>query len=101
MNEYKDSGKRVSVSGWVHRLRVQGKDMMFVIIRDGTGYLQCLLNGRLCHTFDALTLSVESSVVIRGQIKSVPEGNTVIPFFSADSRLLIDPLGSWQPRIGR
>jgi aspartyl/asparaginyl-tRNA synthetase len=40
-------GKRVKVSGWVHRLRVQGKDMMFVVLRDGSGYLQCVLTGQL------------------------------------------------------
>lgn len=40
-------GKRVKVSGWVHRLRVQGKDMMFAVLRDGSGYLQCVLTGQL------------------------------------------------------
>jgi asparaginyl-tRNA synthetase len=40
-------GKRVAVSGWVHRSRVQGKDMMFIILRDGYGYLQCVFTGSL------------------------------------------------------
>jgi asparaginyl-tRNA synthetase len=40
-------GKRVAVSGWVHRSRVQGKDMMFIVLRDGYGFLQCVLTGRL------------------------------------------------------
>lgn len=44
-------GKRVKVSGWVHRLRVQGKDMMFIILRDGSGYLQCVLTGKLVSFF--------------------------------------------------
>lgn len=52
-------GKRVVISGWVHRLRVQGKDMMFIVVRDGTGYIQAVLTGKLvtflnqsCHIFE-------------------------------------------------
>lgn len=39
-------GKRVRVFGWVHRLRDQ-KGIIFVIVRDGTGYLQSVLSGRV------------------------------------------------------
>lgn len=37
-------GKRVRVLGWVHRLRSQ-KDIIFIVLRDGTGYLQAILSG--------------------------------------------------------
>ena len=35
--------KRVRVSGWVHRLRDQER-IIFLVIRDGTGYLQIVLS---------------------------------------------------------
>ncbi|KAJ3099956.1 hypothetical protein HDU97_002628 [Phlyctochytrium planicorne] len=67
---------RVSVSGWVHNLRVQGKDMIFIVIRDGSGFLQCLLKGKLCHTYDALTLTRESTVKLFGNLEVLPPGKT-------------------------
>lgn len=39
-------GERVRIFGWVHRLRQQGA-MIFIVLRDGTGYIQCVLTGTL------------------------------------------------------
>lgn len=36
-------GKRILVEAWVHRQRRQGKNLTFLVLRDGTGYLQCIL----------------------------------------------------------
>lgn len=69
-------GQRVIVCGWVHRQRTQGKDMRFLVLRDGSGYLQVVLTGRLCHTYEALTLTAESSVRVVGKLEAVPEGKS-------------------------
>ncbi|KZO90602.1 asparaginyl-tRNA synthetase [Calocera viscosa TUFC12733] len=68
-------GKRVRVFGWVHRLRQQ-KDMTFIVLRDGTGFLQSILSGRCAQTYDALILTTESSVELVGTVQAVPEGKT-------------------------
>ncbi|CUA67044.1 asparaginyl-tRNA synthetase [Rhizoctonia solani] len=67
--------KRISVSGWVHRLRQQ-KGLTFIVLRDGTGYLQTVLSGQLAQTYDALVLTTESTVRIVGTLQELPEGKT-------------------------
>ncbi|CAE6466518.1 unnamed protein product [Rhizoctonia solani] len=67
--------KRINVSGWVHRLRQQ-KGLTFIVLRDGTGYLQCVLSGQLAQTYDALVLTTESTVRIVGTLQELPEGKT-------------------------
>jgi asparaginyl-tRNA synthetase len=49
LKEWRESvngGRRVRVFGWVHRVRIQ-KNMVFLILRDGSGIIQVLLTGKL------------------------------------------------------
>ena len=67
-------GTRVRVLGRVHHRRAQ-KDLVFVTIGDGYGYLQCIFAGDLCKTYDIMTLTLETSIEIRGEIRAVPPEN--------------------------
>ncbi|EGD98019.1 asparaginyl-tRNA synthetase [Trichophyton tonsurans CBS 112818] len=64
-------GTRVRVVGRVHRLRVQ-KDMIFLTLTDGYGLLQCVFTGDLTKTYDAMTLTLETSMAIHGEMRAVP-----------------------------
>ena len=67
----KGRGTRVRVTGRIHRLRVQ-KDVIFITLSDGYGLLQCVLTGYLTRTYDALTLTLETSMEIFGEMWEVP-----------------------------
>lgn len=76
---------------------------MFVVLRDGTGYLQCIMTDKLvssylpthfshdsgqissnasclliqCQTYNTLVLSTESTICVYGTLMKLPEGKTV------------------------
>jgi asparaginyl-tRNA synthetase len=66
-------GTRVRVLGRVHHLRAQ-KDVIFVTLKDGKGLMQCVFAGKLIKTYAAMTLTLETSLEIRGELKSLPKG---------------------------
>ncbi|KAH3682640.1 hypothetical protein WICPIJ_006385 [Wickerhamomyces pijperi] len=66
-------GGRFKVSGWIHRLRLQ-KGVAFLVLRDGYGYLQCVLSGDLANAYQTTTLTLESTVTLYGTVKELPEG---------------------------
>lgn len=68
-------GKRVQVSGWIHRLRQQ-KGTTFIVLRDGTGLLQVILTGDLAAAYQTQRLTIESTLTIYGELKELPEGKT-------------------------
>jgi asparaginyl-tRNA synthetase len=78
------AGAEVTVAGWVETIRVHGK-VAFVVVRDGTGLVQCVLARR--ELDDAVWelgtegLSQECSVEIRGEVKPderAPGGNELV-----------------------
>lgn len=66
-------GTRVRVLGRVYRERKQ-KDVLFVTLRDGYGFMQVVIAGKLAKTYEALTLTRETSMEIFGEMREVPAG---------------------------
>lgn len=76
LNKVQESiGTRVFVQGWVHRLRLQ-KGLGFITLRDGSGYIQCVLTGDLAKCRATHELTLESTVAIKGVINKLPEGKS-------------------------
>ncbi|QSZ28918.1 hypothetical protein DSL72_003425, partial [Monilinia vaccinii-corymbosi] len=68
-------GTRVKVSGRIHRLREQ-KQATFITLVDGYGHLQCILQGDLTKTYDALTFAQGTSLTLYGEMRKVPAGQS-------------------------
>lgn len=69
-------GQQVTVQGWAHRIRQQGKMLMFIILRDGSGYLQCVLSKAICQQAQEMALQTECSLKLHGLLKELPPGKS-------------------------
>jgi len=72
--EIRDIGEHVGgearLKGWIYNFRSSGK-ILFIILRDGTGKIQCVVEGTSVgeETFEkASALTQESSVEVRGEV---------------------------------
>ncbi|MCU0247005.1 MAG: asparagine--tRNA ligase [Bryobacter sp.] len=73
-NAARHIGQSVTIAGWLHNLRKSGK-IIFPIVRDGTGFLQCVaVKAQLPEElFEALKdLTHESSLIIEGTLRAEP-----------------------------
>ncbi len=65
-------GTTVRVGGWVTHVRTQGKKLRFIVLRDGTGLVQCVVLRRNVDEacFDASgELRVETAVIVTGEVR--------------------------------
>src|SRR5204863_3957983 len=78
ISEIKDLGQHVgdvvAIRSWVQATRVHGK-VAFVVVRDGTGIVQCVLVQKqvapeIWGLLESLTL--ESSVLVTGSVRAEP-----------------------------
>lgn len=59
----------VSVRGWVYRKR-EGKEIVFLLIRDSTGVIQCTVKKASGSWAEAQKLTIESSLILEGIAKT-------------------------------
>jgi asparaginyl-tRNA synthetase len=67
-------GETVAVGGWVDQLRIHGK-VAFAVVRDGTGYVQCVLVKKELpgETWDRGTaVTQETTVKVTGTVREEP-----------------------------
>ncbi len=65
-------GEEVTVRGWVHGRRTGGK-IVFLLVRDGTGVVQCVAEASQEEAFRAAAdIGHESSLKVRGRVRADP-----------------------------
>lgn len=64
----KYESKSVAIRGWVYRKR-EGKQTIFILIRDSTGFVQCTVKAGSQAWADAEKVTIESSLSLEGTVK--------------------------------
>lgn len=60
--------KKIAIRGWVYRKR-EGKQTIFLVIRDATGIIQCLIKKESPAWSEAEKITIESSLTLEGTVK--------------------------------
>jgi asparaginyl-tRNA synthetase len=60
--------KKVAIRGWVYRKR-EGKKLIFLVVRDSTGFIQCTITKGSPAWTEAERLTIESSLTLEGTAK--------------------------------
>jgi asparaginyl-tRNA synthetase len=60
--------KKVVIRGWVYRKR-EGKKLIFLLVRDSTGFIQCTIKNGSPAWNEAERLTIESSLMLEGTAK--------------------------------
>ena len=60
--------KKVAIRGWVYRKR-EGKELIFLLVRDSTGFIQCTVKKGSPPWSEAERLTIESSLTLEGTAK--------------------------------
>jgi asparaginyl-tRNA synthetase len=60
--------QKVSVRGWVYRKR-EGKELIFLVVRDSTGFIQCTVKKASVAWAEAQRLTIESSLTLEGVVR--------------------------------
>ena len=64
----KHENERVAIRGWVYRKR-EGKSLIFLVLRDSTGIIQCTVKKETAAWSEAEKLTIESSLLLKGTAK--------------------------------
>jgi len=57
--------QKVTIRGWIYRKR-EGKELIFLVIRDSTGFIQCTVKKTSLCWAEAQRLTIESSLTLEG-----------------------------------